>query len=386
MITAALIFGPGSLTINTKLGAGYEFAMLWVLLVAVLFMSTFTAMSTRIGLVIDDSLIGIIRSRYGSFLAVLIGVGIFLATASFQAGNAVGAGVAFAELFDSSAAPWVLFFSALAGTLLFFKSFYRILEKIMIGLVLLMLVSFLLTLIISRPDLMALLHGLVPGLPAGSEYLTVALLASSFSIVGAFYQSYLVREKGWVMDDSAVHVRESRNGIILLGLLSSMVMICAGAVLYEKDISVNTASDLGLALEPLFGPFTSTVFMIGFFAASFSSLLGNATIGGAILSDALGLGGRLEEPATRIAILGVMLIGAAVALYFGRLPLELIVVAQGITVLIVPAAAFILLILSGSEKVMGDLKNGTLTTILGWLGMLLLLIMIGFNVKYLFFS
>src|SRR5690606_11817416 len=167
----------------------------------------------------------------------------------------------------------------LAISLLYFKSFYKILEKLMIGLVILMLSSFFLTIIMVAPNIEQIILGLIPSVPKGSEYLIITLTASSFSIVGAFYQSYLVQEKGSGLADKQDCIRESRTGITILGLLSSLVMICAASVLKSNNIDVRSASDLGLALEPLFGPFTSYVFMIGFFAASFSSMIGNATIG-----------------------------------------------------------------------------------------------------------
>ena len=381
-----MIFGPGSLTINTKLGAGFGFSLLWVVLLAVILMSAFTAMASRIGLAIDQSLISEIGDRYGRVPSILIGIGIFLVTACFQAGNAMGAGLACGEIFHTSPAPWVLFFSVVAAALLFFRSFYRILEKVMIGLVLLMVSAFLLTVILTKPKLKALVTGLIPGIPSGAEFLTVALLASSFSIVGAFYQAYLVREKGWRAEEARVCVRESNLGVGLLGLLSGLVMICAAAVLHEQGITVNAASDLGLALEPLFGRVTVVLFMVGFFAASFSSLIGNATIGGSILADALSMGSRLEEVSVRGTIILVIVAGASVALAFGRLPLELIVVAQGITALVVPAIALVILVLAGSGKVMGPLRNKWGTNAVGWFGMLVVLLMMAYNVKYLFFS
>lgn len=385
IITAALVFGPGSLTITIKLGAGYGYHLLWAVLLAIVFMTTFTAMSARIGLAIERSLIQEIRARYGRFLSIVIGLGVFLTTASFQAGNAVGAGVSFGELFHTSSAPWIVFFSGFAIALLFFRSFYQILEKIMIGLVLLMITAFLLTVLISRPNLIEIFKGFVPGLPSGAEYLTVALMASSFSIVGAFYQSYLVREKNWKREDAKECIAESRNGIIILGLLSTLVMICAGAVLFEAQKTANTPADLALALEPLFGRFTYAVFMIGFFAASFSSLLGNATIGGSILADTFSWGHQLQRVPTRAMIIVVILCGAGVALYFGAIPLQLIVMASGITAIIAPAAAIIIFLIARSEKIMGDLKNAMRTDIIGLVGLVALLIMISYNVKYLFF-
>jgi len=95
--------------------------------------------------------------------------------------------------------------------------------------------------------------------------------ASSFSTVAAFYQAYLVQEKGWGESEYKTAIRESRNGIFILGILSSMIIIVAAAILQRENIEVNAASDLGLALEPLFGRFATVAFMVGFFAASFSS-------------------------------------------------------------------------------------------------------------------
>lgn len=383
IITAALVFGPGSLTINTKLGAGFGFQLLWAIPLAIFFMIVYTAMSARIGLVLERSFIQEIRVQYGRFLSVLIGLGVFLITASFQAGNAIGAGVSFGELFHTSSTPWVIFFSLLAVSLLFFRSFYKILEKIMIFLVLLMCGAFLLTVLISRPDFGKIITGLIPTMPHGAEYLTVALMASSFAVGGAFYQAYLVREKNWQREEAQECIRESRNGILILGLLSMLVMICAGAVLHEQQKAANTPSDLGLALEPLFGRFTSSVFMVGFFAASFSSLLGNATIGGSILADTFSLGHQLNRRTTRLMIVLVITIGAVIAVGFGKLPLELIVLANGVTAIVAPAAALAIFLFARSEKIMGDLKNTSAVNIIGMIGLGVLLVLILYNIRYL---
>lgn len=255
----------------------------------------------------------------------------------------------------------------------------------MIFLVLLMCGAFLLTVIISRPNLLAIFQGFIPSLPTGSEYLTVALMASSFAVAGAFYQAYLVKEKNWKKEEAEECVRESRNGILILGFLSMLVMICAGAVLYEQQKAANTPADLGLALEPLFGQFTSSVFMVGFFAASFSSLLGNATIGGSILADTFSLGHQLSKLSVRIMIVVVIVTGATIAITFGAIPLELIVLASGITAIVAPAAAVSIFMFARSEKIMGELKNTPVVNIAGIVGLALLAVLIIYNVKHLFF-
>ncbi len=385
LITAALIFGPGSLTVGTKLGAGFGYKLLWVIPVLIVLMIAYTGMAARIGIALTHSPMDHIRKRYGRFTAVVLGLGMLGITGAFQAGNSIGAGLAFGELTSTSTSIWVIFFAIAAISLLFFRSFYQILEKIMIALVLLMLASFFLTLLLSQPNLSSLLKGFIPSLPNGSELLTIALVASSFSTVAAFYQAYLVQEKGWRESDYQTALRESRNGIFILGLLSSMIIIVAAAILQRENIEVNAASDLGLALEPLFGRYATVAFMVGFFAASFSSLIGNATIGGALLADALGMGRSLSSWPVRLCIIGVILFGSTIALLYGGLPLQLIIFAQALTIIIAPAAAVFILLMANDRSIMGKHTAGLRRNVIPIAGLVILLSLAIYNIKSIFF-
>lgn len=384
IITAALVFGPGSLTIASKLGGQFQYNLLWIILLSTVFMIVFTTMSTRFGFSSQNTLIETIRSRYGKIVSYLIGISIFVVSISFQSGNSIGAGLAFASMFDTSPKPWIVFFSVLAISMLFFRSFYKILEKLMIILVSVMLVSFLIIVIISSPDLTNVFQGFIPNIPKGSELLTIAIIASSFSMSGAFYQSYLVQEKGWGKDAYNSCVNESISGIVILGFVSSLVLIAAGAVLYTNGISVKSAADMGKALEPLFGSASYIVFMIGLFAASFSSLIGNATLGGVILSDTLSLGRKLSGWPARLLIILLIISGSLVAIVFSDLRLQLIVFAQGFTILIVPVIGFFIFHITNSKKIMGTYKNSIFTKIIGIMG-LMLLVTLAFGYGYLFF-
>lgn len=372
IITAALVFGPGSLTITSKLGATYQYKLLWVIVVSTLLMMAYTGMAARIGIATEQSLLQTFRKKWGNKVAWGTGIGIFLVVASFQAGNSIGAGIAFAETFGTASTPWIIAAALTGISLLFFKSFYKILEKVMIIMVGLMLFSFLLTLIIARPSLTGVLSGLIPAIPSGSLLLVVGLVASSFSIVGAFYQSYLVQEKGWSREYIKPVIRESFTGILILGTISGMILISAGAVLFTQNINVVSASDMGMALQPLFGTWASSLFMLGLFAASFSSLIGNATIGGTLFSDALSLGRDLSSRPVRLSISLIMVIGAAVAIIFGKLPLELIVLAQGVTIFIVPFIGLGILVIANDRGIMGDLSNSKTDNIFGFIGLVVL--------------
>lgn len=385
LITAALVFGPGSLTVNTKLGASFGYNLIWVIVISIIFMISYTTLSGTIGCLTNKSLMQTISELYGKYTAFFLGLGIFFIGSSFQAGNSIGAGVAFYEIFGVSQAFWIAFISLVAIILVYVRSFYKVLEMVMSILVLLMLVCFLITLILSRPDPSKILSGFTFQVPAGSEILVVALVASSFSIVGAFYQSYLVQAKGWKAGEIKLSSAESMRGILVLGFLSTMVMMCAASILHDQNIQVNHAADLGIALEPLFGETTKVLFMTGLFAASFTSLLGNATIGGTILGDAFGFGHDYQSKKVKAMIVLVIIFGSTIAIAFGKLPLQLIIFAQAITILVAPAAAFVLLRLSFRREIMQDRTYSVVRSILPLGGFFLLLILAIFHLQRLIF-
>lgn len=385
MITAALVFGPSKVTITSKLGADYGFDLLWIVVVAIFFMVVFTAMSARIGMASDDSFLTLIRRKWGTPAAVGAGTGVFLVAASFQAGNSIGIGISIAELFKSSPEPWIIGFNLFGISLLFFRSFYKVLEKIMIALIIIMLAAFLVTLFLSSPPVLQIAGGLVPKIPSGSFGLIIAFMASCFSVVGACYQSYLMQERRKIRPGEKQSGRDSFPGILILGVMSAIVMICAAAVLHPQHLPVNSGSDMAKVLEPLFGNYASAFFLIGLFGAAFSSLIGNASLGGTLMSDALGYGSSFNSRVVRGLIALVMTIGAIIAIVFGNLPIKLMIFAQSITILVVPFIGIALYFIANDEKIMKNLKNSSGVKIAGGLGLLILIGLAIRNVQTLFF-
>ena len=383
IIIAAVIFGPSKMTITSKMGAEYGYALLWVIAVAIFFLVIFTNMAARIGAATNDSLLSAIRKKWGNGVAVAIGLGVFFVTTSFQAGNSIGVGISIAETNGSSPVTWIIVFNLVGISLLFFRKFYKVLEKLMIFLVAVMLFAFLTTLFFVDADLSKIAAGFVPSIVPGSFGLVIAFFASTFSIVGAFYQSYLVQERKKI-DPGKIENNNSITGILILGVMGAIVMICAAAVLHRQGIKVTSASDMARALEPLFGKYAATLFLIGLFGASFSSLVGNATIGGTLLGDAFGAGSQLSSPVVKALIAAVMIFGAVIAVLFGKLPLELIIFAQSVTIFLVPFIGIAMFAISNDAKIMGERKNTIAVKIFGVLGLLILILLAVSNVNELF--
>lgn len=388
IITVAVVFGPSKVTIASKLGAQYGSSLLWVIVLTIFFMAIYTNMAARIGIATHKSLLTTIREKWGNAGAGLIGLGVFAVCTSFQIGNAVGAGIAIGELTHTSSKPWIIIISGIAIALLFARKFYALLSKVMIGIVLLMLFSFLVTYILSHPSINEIVSGFNPGLPAGAETLVIAFVASTFSLVAAFYQSYLVQQRANNLSVEARSGMKDRSltGMLMLGLMSAAVMLCAASVLHPRGMVVQSAKDMGKALEPLFGLRASQLFLLGLFASSFSALVGNSVLGGTIFSDAVKWGYSMDQRRVKICIAVIISLGAMLAFIFGAMPLQMIVFAQGITILIVPVIGLALLLISNDAAVMGKWKNNAFQTISAVIGLLLILVLAGINIKTLFFK
>lgn len=384
IVTAAIVFGPSKITITSKMGAMYGYSLLWVVVVAIFFMIVFTSIGSRLGMATDASLLSTIRTTYGKWVSGLMGIGIFLVTTSFQAGNSIGIGISLSEATGTTPAPWIILFNVISIGLLFFRNFYKTLERLMIAIVAMMLFAFVTTMFLVKPDVSGILTGFVPSFPRGSTGLVIAFSASCFSIVGAFYQAYLMQARKRMNPEVVMEKSKGFAGMIILGIMSAVVMICAAAVLNKQGIPVNKASDMALALEPLFGHNASLLFLVGLFGASFSSLIGNATIGGALLSDGFGYGSQLDSRIVKGLIALVMVIGATVAIGYEKPPLELIIFAQSVTIFLVPFIGTAMYMLSNKRSLMGAHVNTAFVRYAGFAGILVLFVLAIYNFNELF--
>jgi len=319
-IVGACIIGPGSVTLMSTTGANYGYHLVWLALVAGGLMAAFLGLFMRFGIYSDETFLGLAAKKFGRWFAVLCGISLASTNAAFQFGNAIGVTAGMQALWGGvSPYVWPVVFSVAAIVFLFaFKNLYRYVEHIMRFFLVLMFLAFLVNLIWARPDLGAAVKGaFVPSLPEGVNWVTVGgLIGTTFVIVAAFFQSYLVKAKGWTEDDLASGATDTLMASVIFTLIGCVIMMTAAAVLYphppEKG-QVTFEIMIG-QLESVFGQWARFIFCIGFWSAAFSSFVTNSLIGGVLLNDGLGLGGRIESTATRVFAALVLLVGMVTGL------------------------------------------------------------------------
>ncbi|QDS99136.1 Nramp family divalent metal transporter [Adhaeretor mobilis] len=386
IIVASVVLGPGSILTSSKVGCQYGYSMLWVLVAAVVLMIGMTALAARLGVSTEKTLCSELADRIGRPFASMVGIVLFLVVASFQSSNNMAVVTSIESVLpsDSAASPTnatkttlivllVLFNTVIIATLFGLKSLYKPLERLMKVLLGVMIVGFGANLFLAGPSLSQVLSGLVPRIPselAGGFWPRLdgtgqivdplwaiqGLVATTFSVAGAFYQSYLAREKGWTSTQLKQGLVDSIVGISVLGACSSMIMITSATILHGtmSPHELRSAADVARQLEPLFGPAATILFSCGIFAACFSPFLINAMIGGLLLADGLGLGNSMDSPWSKTLTVAAMLFGMAVAIWAtiaGENPVGVIIFAQALTVLGSPLLALSLLYLATRRDV-----------------------------------
>lgn len=383
IIVAAVVCGPGSMLMSSKTGAIYGYSMLWVVVSAAALMWGMIVLSARLGVVFERTLLGEVAARLGRGVAAFVGLCLFLVVVGFQVSNniaVVAALQAFGLPLGSDGSPLMpvavlLAVNAFVIAVIYrFSNLYKPVEKLLKGIVLVVVCSFLVNFVLARPDVAAMLRGLIPSPPEGGFAMLLspkadanvtvlqALVATTFSVAGAFYQAYNVRARGWGIADARKGMVDSLAGIMVLGGVSVILMSTAAAALHGTDVdpaTLTNVSDVARQFEPLFGRYATLVFSTGIFAGGFGAFMVNALIGGNMLADGFGFGETMNDRGTKHATVAALLTAMGIAIgcqLMGIKPVAAITVAQASTVLGLPALAATLLYLATRPELSGARK------------------------------
>lgn len=391
LITACVVFGPGSLIISANVGATYGYDLLWLLVLTGLLMGGYMTMSARAGVTAGATHFDTLRSEVGRPFAALCGIVLCVVCAAFQFSNNLAVALV-AGAFVPEEYSFAARFGAMAGLNVILIVFlfrahqvYKAVERIMKFMVGIVLLSFLFNLVLARPDLLAVLKGLVPSIPEKISFgipkivegtitdplvLIASLVGTTFSVAGAFFQGNLVREKGWTVEDYDRGVGDAIAGVCVLTFVSMMIMVTAGTVILGEP--ADNIATLALTLQPLLGTTAFVVFCIGLIPIALNPFLINAMIGGTALADGLGFPGHLSDFWPRMCTVGVLIIGflvAAIGLWFAIPPVNLMIFGQAMTVIGNPLLAATILWLANRKKIMGERRNRVASNVLGVIGL-----------------
>jgi len=376
LVTAAFI-GPGTLTTCTIAGASFEYSLLWGLLFSTIATIILQNMSAKLGIIgrrgLGESIALSFDSGITRFLAILmVIVAIGVGNSAYEAGNIVGAsmgmesvtGISTVGFGNVSFKIWPPVLGLVAMGLLLSGS-YRFIEKILIGLVIVMSITFVSTAILVKPSLGGIVSGLfIPSIPDGSLLMLISLIGTTVVPYNLFLHSSSAMQK-WEGNDGL-----SRSGIDSLvsiglgGIISASIVITSATAFFGTGSNISGAGDLAFQLEPLLGK-TSRYFMsAGIFSAGISSAITAPLAAAYAITGVFKLRKGLKDREFRLVWMIVLLTGVLFAT-FGLKPIRVILIAQFANGLLLPVLAVFLLIVMNNKAILGSATNNRLTNIAG---------------------
>ncbi|MBL8179100.1 MAG: Nramp family divalent metal transporter [Bryobacterales bacterium] len=277
LLTATSV-GAGDILTGSLAGAEAGTAVLWAVVAGVVLKWTLTEGIARWQMATGTTLLEGWVTRLGRwirwvFLAYLL---IFAIVTGGMLSSACGlAATAMLPLgAGQTSRMWWASIHSLAGVALVWFGGYATLKRVLAVCVGAMFSTILLTAFLLAPDWNAVAAGLVPTLPSGSSRWVVSLMGAVGGTMALVSYGYWIREEGRIGKDG---LRQCRFDLLLsygvIGLFGLAVVIIGSRV---KVTGQGTEFALLLAeqLASSLGSAGQWIFLIGFWAAVFSALLG----------------------------------------------------------------------------------------------------------------
>ena len=366
-LIAAAFIGPGTVTLCTIAGASFGYSLIWAILLSIFSTIVLQEMSLRIGLITKMNLAEVIRINIKSkfinrLFLVLIICSILIGNAAYEAGNITGASLGISAILNSESINSIPIFIGLIAFIILYQGNYKILERFLVLLVLIMSISFFITAIMTKPNIESLLNGILsPELNSNNIMVVLGLVGTTVVPYNLFLHSSLVSEKWGSSNKLKVARFESFFSILIGGLISLSIIITAASV-NNKD--VNGVIDLAKGLEPLYGKFAIYFLGIGLFASGITSSITAPLAAAYVAKSCFDWNDSLKSQKFR-AIWIIILFSGVIASMVELNPIEIIKFAQFSNSLLLPIIAIILLWLINNKSIISQRYRYKFQNILG---------------------
>jgi NRAMP (natural resistance-associated macrophage protein)-like metal ion transporter len=360
----------GGVTTYTSVGAHYGFAMLWLLVLSTIGLLVIQEMCARMGAVTGKGLSDLIRERFGVRWTIVAMLALLVANGSNVAAEYAGI-AASVELLGVPRIVSVPLAAVVIWSLVVFFS-YRVVERALLVLVL-TYIAYPITAFIVRPDWGQVAQGLVlPTIPTAQAALVaaLALVGTTITPYMQFYIQASTVDKGIGKEQYGLARIDVLIGALLTGINAFFMIVVAGAVLNPAGVHVETAADAARALGPFAGEQAQLLFAVGLFGASLLA----ATVMPLSTSYAIceafgwesGISKNFSDAPVFMGLFTLLLVVGAIVVLIPGLPLiPLILVSQNVNGLLLPVVLVFVLLLARDRSIMGEQRNGTITTAIG---------------------
>jgi manganese transport protein len=370
----------GDLVFNVSAGATFGYQLLWVIVIGVIGIITYSEMCGRVAAVSKKAVFDAVRERLGfktGLMALIAAQVVNLLTLTAEIG-----GVAIClQLLSGLPYRWLILIAGVALVLVVWVTSFDWIERIF-GYGGLCLLVFAVAAVKLHPDWGAVGHGFVPHMQTQSPllyaYFAIGLLGAAMTPYEVYFYSSGGIEEGWGPKDLGLNKANAMIGYGLGGFLSFALMIVGGALFLDKGIEPEFLGSITMGTEVPLGQIGLLLALVGILFAVGGAAIDTLFSGAYALAQFLGWEwGRYRHPrgAPRFTLTWLVLLLVALGLVMtGVDPVQLTEYAVIFSAVALPLTYIPILLVANDRSYMREYTNGRLANILGLIYLVVILV------------
>ncbi len=385
LITIGFI-DPGNWATNVAGGSEFNYSLLWVITLGTFMLIVLQSMSARLGIVTNKSLAKNVKETYPKWTSWTLGATIVLACVATDVAELLGGTIGFHLLFDF---PYWLgsLFTILLEFYLIFSQKYHSVERIIIGFLSIISISYIVELFIVKPSITQIVYNsVVPNVNGKAIYVAMGILGAIVMPHNIYLHSNVIQSRDWSGDYDRkkklmrYEQLDTTLAMVVGWFVNISMMAVAAAVFFKHNLLVESLSQASETLKPLAGPLAQILFAMALLFAGISS---STTSSMAEANVITGYFGKSEDPKSAFYKISLVVtsIPAFFIILFSKNFYNLLIFSQVILSIQLPFTIIPLILLSKSEKIMGKFKLSKAGL---WTSVVISAVIIGLNVFLLY--
>lgn len=371
VITAMAGNDAGGIATYSQVGALFGYKTLWALPIMCVLLIVVQITASRMGAVSGKGFAALIRERFGIRLTTLAMVALLIGNVATIISQFAGIASGM-EMFGVSKYLTVPV-AAIVVWLLVVGGNYKQVERVFL-IISLVFVTYIVAAFMAKPSWEeALVSTVVPTFMNDTSYvsLMIAMVGTTIAPWMIFNMQSNVVEKGMTIEDNFSMKVDAISGTIVAVAVAWFIVVTTGSVLYPEGVSVDSAADAALALEPFAGEYARVLFAVGLIGASFLAACVLPLTTSFVICEAFGWEAGVsftwkEAPIFKSILTFVIAFSAIIVLIPDINLMGVMLFSQFVCGVILPVLLVFMAIIAADKRIMGAYRVGKVFRVLIW--------------------
>jgi manganese transport protein len=363
LVTVGFI-DPGNWASNLAAGAGYGYALLWMITLSTIMLIILQHNVAHLGIATGLCLSEAATLHLPKLISRSVLGSAMLASISTSLAEILGAAIALDMLFKIPIPIGAILTTVFVLIMLFTNS-YPAIEKWIIAFVSIIGLSFIYELTLVDIDWSAATHGwFVPAIPPGSMMIVMSVLGAVVMPHNLYLHSEIIQSRQWNLEDEKVIKRQldyeffdTLFSMVVGWAINSSMILLAAAVYFVHGTHVSELGQAHEMLHPLLGNYATVIFAVALLFSGISSSITSGMAAGSIFAGFFGEPYHIKDNHSALGVAISLLFALAIIFVIGN-PFKGLLYSQMILSIQLPITIFLQIYLTSSKKVMKNHANG----------------------------